>query len=140
MISESIGLEAPFFDVDSCHVVWHGNYVKYFEEARCKLLDTIGYNYKDMAAAGYLFPVVDLRVKYVKPVVFTQKIFITATIKEWEHRLKITYRITDQNDGSVLTKGETTQVAVEASTGIMQFDTPQAFQDKVNKLLNTGSV
>jgi len=29
----------PFFDVDSMNIVWHGHYVKYFELARCQLLE-----------------------------------------------------------------------------------------------------
>jgi acyl-CoA thioester hydrolase len=31
-----------FYDVDSMEIVWHGNYVKYLEKARCVLLDHIG--------------------------------------------------------------------------------------------------
>ena len=35
---EEIEIEVPFFDLDPMNVVWHGNYVKYTEIARCKLL------------------------------------------------------------------------------------------------------
>ena len=41
MISKSVALKAQFYDVDSMNVVWHGNYVKYFETARCALLEEI---------------------------------------------------------------------------------------------------
>ncbi len=53
-------MEVGFFDVDSYRVVWHGNYPKYFEIARCKLLDKIGFTYADMEETGYFYPVVDL--------------------------------------------------------------------------------
>ncbi len=43
-----IEIEIPFYDVDSAGIVWHGNYVKYFEVARCVLLDKLNYNYIDM--------------------------------------------------------------------------------------------
>lgn len=45
----SFEIEVPFFDVDSMHIVWHGNYVKYLETARCAFLSAIGYDYNEMA-------------------------------------------------------------------------------------------
>lgn len=38
----SVNLEIPFHDVDMMAVVWHGHYAKYFEIARCALLEKIG--------------------------------------------------------------------------------------------------
>ena len=35
VLQAEIELLVPFFDVDMMEVVWHGHYVKYFEEARC---------------------------------------------------------------------------------------------------------
>jgi len=138
MISESIIIEAPFFDVDSCNIVWHGNYVKYFELARCQLLDTIGYNYKDMAKSGFTFPVVDLHVKYLRSVQFLQKIIVEAHLKEWEHKLIVDYLVKDANSLEKLTKGSTTQVAVSIEENLLHFDTPGVFQDKVQNLLQTS--
>ena len=43
-------IEVPFHDVDTMHVVWHGHYLKYFEVARCKLLDQFNYNYNYLSA------------------------------------------------------------------------------------------
>ena len=40
-------IEVPFHDVDTMNVVWHGHYLKYFEIARCKLLDQFHYNYSN---------------------------------------------------------------------------------------------
>lgn len=44
----SFETEVPFFDVDAMHIVWHGNYVKYLETARCAFLSSIGYDYNEM--------------------------------------------------------------------------------------------
>ena len=48
VLQAEIELVVPFFDVDMMEVVWHGHYVKYFEEARCALLDKLGHNYRQM--------------------------------------------------------------------------------------------
>ena len=74
MISKSVALKAQFYDVDSMNVVWHGNYVKYFETARCALLEEIGYDYEAMRVDGYAYPIVKIEAKYIKPVFFGDEI------------------------------------------------------------------
>lgn len=135
MISETHTLEVPFFDIDSMDIVWHGNYCKYLELARCQLLDRIGYNYTDMATSGYAFPIVDMTIKYVKPIVFRQKIAITASLIEWKFRIKIGYVITDIESGEKLTKAQTIQAAVDMKTQTMQLECPVIFMEKVEHLL-----
>lgn len=124
-------IEVPFHDVDLMGVSWHGHYIKYFEIARCELLDAIDYNYMQMQDSGYAWPVIDLRVRYAKPARFQQKIRVSATIVEWEHRLKINYLIRDLESGERLTKGYTVQVAVDINNGEMLYASPQMFIDKI---------
>jgi acyl-CoA thioester hydrolase len=115
-------------------VVWHGNYVRFLEQARCALLDHIGYSYAEMAASGFVWPVVDLRVKYVRPVRLAQDIVVSATLIEHANRLKIDYRVRDQATGDVLTKATTVQVAVRIDNGELQLESPQVLLDKVRDL------
>ena len=124
MHSVTTEIEVPFHDVDSMEIAWHGHYAKYLELARCDLLDLIGYNYKAMKASGYSWPIVDLRIKYIQPLRFGQKICVQARIDEWEHRLKIRYEIMDKESGQALSKAHTTQMAVDMATGESLFDSP----------------
>ena len=59
-------IEVPFHDVDTMNVVWHGHYLKYFEIARCKLLDQFHYNYNQMRDSGYAWPVIESHVVMYK--------------------------------------------------------------------------
>lgn len=127
----SIDLEIPFHDVDMMEVVWHGHYAKYFEIARCALLEKIDYNYLQMRDSGYAWPVIDLRIRYAKPAVFAQIITVTADIVEWENRLKINYLITDKLTGSRLTRGYSIQVAVDSQTKVMCFESPKILLEKL---------
>lgn len=133
MISTDVVIRAQFYDLDPMQVVWHGNYVRYLEQARCALLDGIGYNYPQMALSGYAWPIVDMRIKYVRPVRFGQEIVVTATIAEVANRLKIDYRIRDRDSGEVLTKAHTIQVAVRLDSGEMLLESPPALTDKVRE-------
>lgn len=131
IISASIELEVPFHDIDVMHVVWHGHYTKYFEIARCHLLDQIDYNYLQMEASGYAWPVINLHVSYVQPAKFQQRIKITASIIEWEHRLRIRYLIEDASTGQRLTRGHTDMVAVNIETKEMQLESPPIVYQKL---------
>lgn len=127
----TIDLEIPFHDVDMMAVVWHGHYAKYFEIARCALLEKIDYNYLQMRDSGYAWPVIDLNMRYIKPAMFGQVISVQAAIVEWENRLKINYLITDKGTGARLTKGYSIQVAVDMQTMAMCFESPRVLFEKL---------
>ena len=135
-LSASFEMQVPFFDVDSYRIVWHGNYPKYFEIARCKLLDMIEYSYSVMEESGYFFPVIDLKAKYIKPLIFEQNVKVTAELKAWENKLIIDYLIQDIDSNEIVTKAQTTQVAVLMPEKITQFQSPQLLIDNVQKLLS----
>jgi acyl-CoA thioester hydrolase len=135
MISANIQIQAQFYHLDPMEVVWHGNYVRFFEQARCALLDKIDYNYPQMRDSGYIWPIVDMRVKFVRPVIFAQKIDVEATLVEYENRLKINYLITDVQTGEKLTKGFTIQVCVDGKNQEMLFESPPIMFEKVKAAL-----
>jgi acyl-CoA thioester hydrolase len=124
-------LQVQFFDLDPMEVVWHGHYVKYLEVARSALLDKIDYNYAQMRASGYLWPVIDLQVRFAASARFGDVLKLRAEIVEWENRLKIEYLISADVTGKRLTRATTTQVAVEIVTGEMCFASPPVLFEKL---------
>lgn len=125
--------EIPYHDVDAMEIVWHGRHAKYFELARCRLLDRIDYGYKAMRESGYAWPIIDMRIQYVKPLTFGQQVILQAELKEWEYRLLIKYRIHDAVSGERLTKGYTSQVAVDLNTETMCFESPPILEQKLRQ-------
>lgn len=124
----------PFFDVDSMNIVWHGHYVKYFELARCQLLELFDFGYVEMSKSDFSWPVVDVRVKYVKPLVFEQKVVVVAQLVEFENRLKFNYEVLDAASGVVHTKGFSIQVAVARDSGELCFVSPDVLLDRLRKV------
>lgn len=127
-------LRVAFHDVDFMGVVWHGRYAKYLEVARDELMRSIGYSYIQMVESGFAWPVVDMRIKYVKSLYLDQKVTITAEVVEWENRLKIKYTIRDSKTGERLTKAHTTQVALDMKSNEMSFETPSILREKLGML------
>ncbi|WP_426318128.1 acyl-CoA thioesterase [Pseudoduganella sp. R-43] len=126
-----VEIDVQFFDLDPMEIVWHGNYVKYLEIVRCALLDKIGYNYPQMKASGYAWPVIDMQLRYVSPAVFGQKLKLRADLVEWENRMKIDYLITDAASGQRLNRASTTMVAVDIATKEMCFASPPVLFEKL---------
>ena len=135
ILTTELDILIPFHDVDSMGITWHGNYLRYFEMARCKLLDEINYGYREMLSSGYSWPIIDLQIKYVQPSTFDQKIKVIASLVEWENRLKINYQVRDVVSNQRLTKGYTIQAAVEMPNNEMCFVTPPIFREKIAHLI-----
>nr|WP_295777215.1 acyl-CoA thioesterase [Rhodoferax sp.] len=130
-LSAEIELSPAFHDLDPMDIVWHGNYVKYLELARCALLAKFDYDYAQMRDSGYAWPIVDMRLKYVKTTGFGQRIRIRAEIVEWENRLKIEYLITDVLTGKKINKAYTIQVAVDMQSREMLYLCPDVLWRKL---------
>jgi acyl-CoA thioester hydrolase len=126
-----VEIQVQFYDLDPMEVVWHGNYVKYLEVARCALLDAIGYNYAEMKASGYMWPIVDMNLRYVASATFGQRLRLRAEIVEWENRLRIDYLVSDAGTGRRLNRASTTQVAVDIASGEMCFVSPPILFEKL---------
>lgn len=123
-LSHTIEVVPAFFDIDVMEIVWHGHYVKYLELARSALLKKFDYDYPAMRDSGYAWPIVEMKLKYVRSAVFGQALKVHSRIVEWENRLRIDYRITDAASGEKLTTAQTTQVAVDMATREMCFICP----------------
>lgn len=126
-----VEMQVQFFDLDPMQIVWHGNYVKYLEVARCALFDKIAYNYEQMRDSGYAWPIIEMNLRYAGPAVFGQKLLLRAEIVEWENRLRIDYLISDAASGKRLNRATTTQVAVDIKSGEMCFASPAILFEKL---------
>ncbi|WP_417779316.1 acyl-CoA thioesterase [Stutzerimonas xanthomarina] len=135
VLQAEVEVLVPFFDVDSMNIVWHGHYVKYFEMARCALLDRIDHNYMQMRDAGYAWPIIDVQLRYIRGARFNQRIVVRADLVEWENRLKINYLISDAETGERMTRGSTVQVAVEIASREMLLASPKVLVDAVERAL-----
>ncbi|MEW6759260.1 MAG: acyl-CoA thioesterase [Pseudomonadota bacterium] len=124
-------VQVQFFDLDPMEIVWHGNYVKYLEVVRCALLDKIDYNYGQMRDSGYMWPIIEMNLRYAGSGVFGQRLLLRAEIVEWESRLRIDYTVSDAATGKRLNRATTTQVAVDLETREMCFASPPILFEKL---------
>ena len=134
-ISEQITCQVAFHDVDLAQVMWHGHYLRYLENARWALMRRLDFDLATMLASGFLWPIVDLRVKYVRTASFEDRLNVRASLVEWEQRMVINYLVTDERDGGRIARAQTTQVAVRADNKELQLTLPRAFIERVEAFL-----
>jgi Predicted thioesterase len=125
-VSATIRLKVPFHDVDALGVVWHGNYLKYFEVAREALFEKCGI---DTAAyhrqTGVIFPIIRSSIKHIRPLTFQQEFLCTASVREAKRKIVLDFEISLPADGAVCTRGSTEQVAVHAPTMRLELRIPE---------------
>jgi acyl-CoA thioester hydrolase len=128
-----VELEVRFHDVDMVGVVWHGHYLRYFENARWALMDRLGYGLDRMLESGYGWPIVELQTRYLNTARFGDRLHVRASLIEWESRLVLNYLVSRPDDGMRIARARSVQVAVDMRTGELQFASPPGFVSAVRE-------
>jgi acyl-CoA thioester hydrolase len=125
-ISATVELRVSFHDLDPLCVVWHGNYLKYFEVAREALLREHGVDlFAYHEQHRFLFPVVRTATKHVYPLRHDDVFTVEARLVEARTKLVLDYVVRRQVDGTVCCRGRTEQVAVSLPDQRLELQLPE---------------
>jgi acyl-CoA thioester hydrolase len=104
-------IRVRFSDVDSMGVVWHGQYIKYFEDGREDFGKRFGINYLDFYGQGILVPIVKIDCNYKKPLIYGDIALVETRFVDCVAAKTIfNYTIYNNNNHEVVATGSTTQV------------------------------
>jgi len=76
-------IRVRYQETDQMGVVFHGNYVTWFEIGRTEWIRNLGFTYADIETKGLLFPVIDLAVSYVLPAKYDDTVIVCTKVKEF---------------------------------------------------------
>ena len=107
-------LRVRYVETDQMGVVYHSNFVVWFEVGRVELLRQLGFRYRDMERNDDChIAVVDVRCRYKAPARYDDEIVIRTELKNVrESLLHFGYEILRADDGALLAEGETTHIVV----------------------------
>ncbi len=112
--SYEVKLQVPFYDLDPMQVVWHGNYLKYFEIARNGLFDSIGVDlYSFYEKTSYLFPIIKTSTKHIFPLRHRDEFICRALLVEVKFKIIIDFKIFLIKDKRIIAKARSEQAAVK---------------------------
>lgn len=126
----SVRLKVPFHDLDPMNIVWHGNYLKYFEVARGELFDSSRIDLQNYFFNEDLqFPIIKSSSKYIFPLRYGNEFTCTAKVVEVKNKIKIKFEIKLLENGKVCARGTSEQAAVQISTGQLLLKIPDEIVD-----------
>lgn len=109
-------IDLRYSDTDQMGVIYHANYLSFFEQARTQFYRDVGFEYHETEGSGVIFPVRHVDVTYLKPMRFGEKIHIKTRVHEIS-RIKVTYYHEMYNEHEELkAKAYTTVVSVDKET------------------------
>jgi len=117
MFQHQIKFRVLYSDTDKMGYMYYGQYAKYLEMGRVESLRSLNLSYRSMEDTGIMMPVLDLKLKYIKPLYYDDEItLITKVCKMPGMRIYFEYEIRNPK-GEIATLAETTLVFVDRETG-----------------------
>ena len=105
-------MRALYADTDRSQVVYHANYLRYFEFGRASLMREAAYPYREIEESGYIYPIIEMGATYYRPLYYDDAMAIHTRPTELERvRLRFEYVITHIDSGDISCKGFTRHCA-----------------------------
>jgi len=130
-----------FSEVDSLHVVWHGHYVRYFEDGREAFGKEYNLGYLDIYQYGFAVPLIDLEVKFKRILEYGDTAIIeTKFINSPAAKLIFEYTIRSEKHGFIVCTGKSTQVFMIPQTKELYITIPPFFEEWKKKWLDINNL
>lgn len=120
-----------YADTDAMGIVYHTNYIKWFEIGRAELLRQLGMPYAQIERSGYHLPLTEVSCHYLYPARYDQIVAIeTEIISVRRASIKFNYVISDESQERVLVEGETVHACLNPEGKIVRL--PPQINEKIN--------
>lgn len=97
-----------YAETDQMGVIYHGNYITWFEQARSGYFRALGYSYKRLEDEGFWLPVIEVGCKYIAPAKYDEEVYVKTYISMCKGvRLELTYEVYDAQNDTLLVTGFT---------------------------------
>lgn len=134
MLTHQTEVTVRFNEADPLGIVWHGHYLRYFEDGREAFGKAYGISYLDFYHHGLAVPVVSVQCDYKKPLRYGNSVLVQATYHPTAAaKLKFEYKMFEAGSNDLVAVGSSLQVFVDVKTFTLQLTTPSFFEDWRNR-------
>jgi acyl-CoA thioester hydrolase len=106
-------VDVRFSEIDALGIVWHGHYLKFFEDGREAFGRQYSFGYMDVYKHKFAIPLVNINVDFKKTVKYGDRIIIETTfLNNAASKIIFNYALYRASDGELVAKGESTQVFI----------------------------
>jgi len=113
--------KAQYYETDQMGIIHHSNYIRWFEEARCDLLEKVGFGYDRMEREGIVSPVLSVTAEYKSMLRLYDTVLIDPRITAFNGvRFTVEYTVTDAETGELRTTGQSTHCFINPQGNVLR--------------------
>lgn len=130
MLTHQTEVSVRFNEADPLGIVWHGHYIRYFEDGREGFGKHYGISYLDFYQQGLAVPVVSVQCDYKKPLRYGNAVIVETIYRHTAAaKLKFDYKIYEAATKKLVATGSTVQVFVDSKNFELQLVVPPFFEE-----------
>lgn len=119
-----------FNEADPLGIVWHGHYIRYFEDGREAFGNAQGLGYLEVFKQGFVIPIVHVQCNYKRSLRYGDRVIVeTKYIPSEAAKLKFTYRLFNAATNELVATGSTVQVFLDKQSSTLQLNNPPFFEE-----------
>ncbi|MES1226941.1 MAG: acyl-CoA thioesterase [Bacteroidota bacterium] len=135
VLTERIEVNVRFNEADPLGIVWHGHYIRYFEDGREAFGNKYGIGYLDFYRQNYIIPVVHVDCSFKRSLRYGDRVIVETTyMPEEAAKLKFEYKLYNATKGELVAAGSSVQVFLDKETSVLQLTNPSFFEEWKKKM------
>lgn len=128
-LTHRVELLVRFNEADPLGIVWHGHYIRYFEDGREAFGNKHGLGYLEVYKHGFIIPVVSVHCDFKKSLRYGDKLIVeTEYMPDEAAKLRFNYTIYNMTSEKVAT-GYSVQVFLTKDDSVLQLNNPPFFEN-----------
>jgi len=134
-LKTEIEFDVRFSETDAMGVVWHGNYLKFFEDGREAFGKQFEIEYLDIYNRGFFTPIVKSEINHKSSINYGERAkIITTLIPTKAAKIIFKYEIINLSTGKLSAVGQTIQIFLSVKTRELELGTPSFYEEWEKKM------
>jgi acyl-CoA thioester hydrolase len=135
-LSNRIELLVRFNEADPLGIVWHGHYIRYFEDGREAFGNTHGLSYLEVFKQGFIAPIVNIHCDYKRSLRYGDRVVVETKYVPCEAaKLMFSYRLYNAETKELVASGTSVQVFLDKKDSVLQLTNPPFFENWKKKIM-----
>ena len=123
-------IQVRFNEADPLGIVWHGHYIRYFEDGREAFGIMHGLDYLKVYKLGFIIPVVSVQCDFKRSLRYGDRVIVETKFIPCEAaKLKFNFRLFNAATGELVATGSSVQVFLDKKDSVLQLANPPFFED-----------
>lgn len=130
VLSERTEIAVRFNEADPLGIVWHGHYIRYFEDGREAFGNSHGLSYLDFYKQGFVVPIVKVNCEYKRSLRYGDKVVVESRFVPCAAaKIIFEYTLFNAQTGELVASGSSLQVFLDRETSTLQLTNPPFFEE-----------